>query len=140
MDTPKISLMDAYMIEALRSNGVSDEELMSQLEKRDTTHWQHITPNFDFSELLPLYEKDPATFSRILASGYTVKFITKKGLQNLLKFKFDKEEGQDYEAVENGVVHLTMADEQYATLKQLLSQNWILQKQDDRISITLMAD
>lgn len=140
MDTPKISLMDAYMIEALRSNGITDEQLKSQLEKKETTQWGHVTPSFDFSALIPLFEQDPATFSRILADGYTVKFVTKKGLQNLLKFKFNKEEGQDYEAVENGVLHLNLVDGQYATLKQLLSPNWVIQKQDDQISITLKAE
>ncbi len=137
MDNLKISLMDAYMIEALRSNGVTNEELMSQLAKKDVTRWEQITPNFDFSELIPLYEKDPAVFSRILSDGYTVKFVTKKGVQNLLKFKFDKIEERDYEVVENGIVHLKMDEAQHATLKQLLSSNWIIKAQDHRIAITL---
>lgn len=120
----RITLMDAYLIETIRSNGISDDELLTQLELKDLSFLEKLKSNFDFNELLKLYEQDSYTFKSILTDGYTVKFITMRGLQNLLKMKFDKINERDYQLVDNGISYLTIEKSDYPTLKQMLSKNW----------------
>ena len=81
MEINKITLMDAYLIETLRSNGVSNDELLNQIGQQDISPWEKVKPNFDFTGLIKLYEQDPKAFASILSDGYTVKFITMNGLK-----------------------------------------------------------
>lgn len=127
MTTNKITLMDAYMIETLRNHKLSDDELLARLEKKDIAFFERIKSNFDFNELVKLHEQNPITFKSILLDGYSVKFITLKGLQNLLKIKFDKIDERDYKLLENGISHLTIEEATYPILKQMLSKNWSIQ-------------
>lgn len=127
MEMNKITLMDAYMIETLRNHNLSDDELLTRLEKKDVAFFESLKSNFDFNELLKLYEQDPITFKSILLDGYSVKFITFKGLQNLLKIKFDKIDERDYKLLDNGISHLTIEETAYPILKQMLSKNWVVQ-------------
>ena len=136
----KITLMDAYMIETLRSNGISDNELLTQLELKDLSFLEKLNSNFDFNELFKLYEQDPYRFKSILTDGYTVKFITMKGLQNLLKMKFDKINERDYQLVDNGISNLTIEEAAYPALKQMLSQNWVIQDLSGQDSDSSLAN
>ncbi|NYF23610.1 hypothetical protein [Sporosarcina sp. JAI121] len=126
MENNRITLMDAYMIETLRGNGISDDELLSRLEQKNISPWENVKPTFDFNELIKFFDQNPSTFISILSDGYTVKFITMKGLQNLLKMKFDKIENRDYQLTDNGISHLKIESESYPALKQMLSSNWVI--------------
>ena len=126
MEIYKITLMEAYLIETLRSNGVSTDEILDQVRQQDISPWEKVNSNFDFTGLINLYEQDPKVFTSILSDGYTVKFITMKGLQNLLKMKFDKIEGRDFQLTDNGVSHLQVGKDVYPALKQMLSKNWVI--------------
>lgn len=115
------------MIEALRNHNLSDDELLTRLEKKDIIFFESLKSNFDFNELVKLHEQNPITFKSILLDGYTVKFITLKGLQNLLKIKFNKIDERDYKLLDNSISHLTIEEAYYPILKQMLSKNWIVQ-------------
>ncbi|MBD3107955.1 hypothetical protein IEO70_06215 [Bacillus sp. AGMB 02131] len=52
MEINQISLPIAYMIETLRSHSVSNQELLTQIEKKDVSVWDDIETNFDFNVLL----------------------------------------------------------------------------------------
>lgn len=119
--------MDAYMIETLRHHNLSDDELLTRLEKKDITFSEEIKFDFDVNELLKLYEQNPITFKSILLDGYTIKFVTLNGLKNLLKIKFDKVDERDYKLLDNRISHLTIEENAYPVLKQMLSQNWKIQ-------------
>lgn len=122
------------MIETLRNHNLSDEELLIRLEKKDNAFFKEIKSNFDFNELLKLYEQNPIAFKSILLDGYTIKFITINGLKNLLKIKFDKIAERDYKLLDNGISHLTIEENSYPILKQMLSQNWIIQNLTEKNS------
>ena|SRR5690625_1664004 len=128
MDLIKVSLPIAYMIESLRHNGVSDQELLKQVEKKDISSWESFNLNFDFNELIKLSEKNPHDFNSIIHDGYSVKFLTINGLKNLLWLKFHKKESQDYHLNNYGISTLTLNKQQYLTLQQLLSSNWNIQE------------
>jgi len=127
----KISLMDAYMIETLRSNGISNEELLAQIDQRNTEAWQKISEHFDFQELVKFAEQDMKRFKNILSQGYQVKFVTFNGLKNLLRLRFGKEKGTDYELTETGIRNLILDNEQLPVLKGMLSGNWVLEELAD---------
>lgn len=123
METNKITMMEAYRIEALRSNDISNDEIIEQLNSKEVDFGDRVEPDMDFSGILSLYEQNPQTFKSILEDGYSVKFITMNGLQNLLKMKFDIIKDRDYELVEHGISRLSIDEMTYTALKQMLGKN-----------------
>ncbi|WP_047984272.1 hypothetical protein [Ornithinibacillus californiensis] len=127
MELQKISLMDAYMLETLRSKGVPNQEL---LEAKDSNAWSELHPSFDFNDLLGLREKDPAAFQMIVEDGYQVKFITFNGLKNLVKLKYGKVDEVDYQTTGRGIRGLLLHREERKQLRSLLSRNWTVQEEE----------
>jgi len=121
--------MEAYMLETLRSNGVSNREILTQIDKKDVRLWGTLNANFDFRELITLAGKDQKAFKSIVINGYQVKFVTLKGLQRLLELKFNKKEGNDYELEDRGITGLQLDESQLSVLKQMLSKNWNVQEE-----------
>ena len=127
MGRNNISLKDAYIIETLRSNHVNDQEIIDRVEANDTTEWQVSGINIDVERLVQIGKE--VNIHSILEDGYSVKFVTFKGLLNLLKLKFHKEEELDYEPTSNGIVGLRVDDNELATLRQILSKNWHIESE-----------
>lgn len=128
MGINRISLPTAYMIETLRSNGISDEQILHQIKERDVTPWDRLHSNFDFTNLVELADQDGINFASIIQDGYTVKFITIRGLQTLLQLKFDKIVDRDYQVAETGISGLQLEESDFMVLKQLLSRNCKIQE------------
>lgn len=128
MGINRISLPTAYMIETLRSNGISDEQILHQIKERDVTPWDRLHSNFDFTNLVELADQDGINFESIIQDGYTVKFITIRGLQTLLQLKFDKIVDRDYQVTETGISGLQLEESDFTVLKQLLSRNCKIQE------------
>lgn len=143
MATHKISLMDAYLIETLRSNGITNEEIVSAVKVDHVEPWQELHKQFDFEELLKLAHNDIEQFQEILERGYQVKFVTFNGLRNLLRMRFDKEQDKDYELMEKGIRNLVLNHEQFVRVKQMISENWVLKEEENQnvfvVSIELIA-
>ena len=135
MRETSVTLPIAYMIETLRSNGVSNEELLIQIKQKDISPWEELKSPFDFDELVKLYDQNQNTFNSIILDGYTVKFVTMRGLQTLLKLRFDKMSERDYQLTNKGITRLRMEEHQLTTLKQMLSRNWIISESDSQNNI-----
>lgn len=118
--------MEAVLLESLRSNGVSNQELLNNLDGRS---WEE-TFSTEYEALLNIYSQDKQQFIELLENGYSVKFITFNGLKNLLKMKFNKLEEQDYKIVDNTFELLELNPQQLSTLKQLLSINWVVDEHE----------
>ncbi|TQR14186.1 hypothetical protein [Psychrobacillus soli] len=131
MGNNMISMMDAYMIETLRSNGLSNEQMVTLLEEKQISDLERINTKFNFNNLLKLYEQDKDIFKSVLQDGYMVKFLTMNGLKNLLQMKFNKVAEQDYQITDTGIQHLEIETKSFHTLKQLLSINWVIQENAD---------
>lgn len=141
MGINSITLPTAYMIETLRNNGISDEQILHQIKERDVTPWDRLHSNFDFTNLVELADKDQTIFESIIRDGYTVKFVTIRGLQTLLQLKFDKIADRDYQVTETGISGLQLEESDFTELKQLLSPNCKIQESlpaNKRISIELV--
>ncbi|MER2006586.1 MAG: hypothetical protein ABS939_03960 [Psychrobacillus sp.] len=126
MKNIKLSMMEAVLLESLRSNGVSNQELLNNLDGRS---WEE-TFSTEYEALLNIYSQDKQQFIELLENGYSVKFITFNGLKNLLKMKFNKLEEQDYKIVDNTFELLELNPQQLSTLKQLLSINWVVDEHE----------
>ena len=126
MKNIKLSMMEAVLLESLRSNGVSNQELLNNLDGRS---WEE-TFSTEYEALLNIYSQDKQQFIELLENGYSVKFITFNGLKNLLKMKFNKLEEQDYKIVDNTFELLELNPQQLSTLKQLLSINWTVEEHE----------
>lgn len=126
MELNKITLMEAYLIETLRRNGITDHELLNQVELRDVSPWEEINQNFDFNILVQLADQDKEIFKSIILKGYNVKFVTYSGLQNLIYLKFDKIKERDYQLIDKGITGLRLKEDDFDKLKQILSKNWVI--------------
>jgi len=128
MGVYKISLMDAYLIETLRRNGINNKEILSELKAGNVEKWQSLHESFDFHELLKLANKDFEQFREIINHGYQVKFITFNGLKNLLRIRFNKKPDKDYVLQEKGIQNLVLNQKELQSVKQMLSKNWVLEE------------
>ncbi|GEN30116.1 hypothetical protein HNQ35_000179 [Cerasibacillus quisquiliarum] len=126
MKTEKISLMDAYMIETLRRQGVSDAEMISKIQSGDVSSWKNLHDKFDFNELIKLGDRGKDRLEKIILKGYQISFITFPGLQQILKLKFNKIKDHDYQLIDKGIKNLRMKEQELDQLKQLLSMNWVI--------------
>jgi hypothetical protein len=124
MTKPKLSLMEAYMVESIRNKGISNEELFALVEQEDANRLKEIEPRFDYSELVKAARKDLAAFRSALSDGYEVKFVTFNGLKNLLRIRFGKEEDRDYSVMETGIQGLRLTPSELKQFKDMLSSNW----------------
>lgn len=131
MGRNNISLKDAYIIETLRSNNVNDQEIIKRIEANDTTEWQVSGINIDVERLVQIGKE--FNMHSILEDGYKVKFVTLKGLINLLKLKFHRKEKLDYESTSNGVIGLKVNESELVALRQILSKNWRIESERETI-------
>ncbi|MCT1903065.1 hypothetical protein [Oceanobacillus sojae] len=137
MKRPKISQMEAYIIETLRVNGITNEEIIHEVKEKDVSKWKQIHEKYDYEQLITLAEKDFEAFKQIINAGYAVKFVTVGGLERLLRLKFQKEPGEDYQKLETGVKGLKLDAASLHELEQMLSLNWKVEKDEQGISVLL---
>ena len=124
MENFKLTMKEAVLLEVLRSNGVSNKELIVNLESHS---WEDLYSN-EYQTLLNVYVQNKSQFKELLENGYSVKFITINGLKNLLKMKFEKIEDQDYKINNHTIELLELTPQQLSTLRQLLSINWVVEE------------
>lgn len=117
-----ISLMDAYLIETVRSNGISNEEIIEKTLNNDLNDLKEKFPKLNLERLVELAEDEEA-FKSIIEDSYKVKFVTMNGLKNILKLKFLIDESR-YHQIENGILDLEINEDQLTGIKQFLSGNW----------------
>lgn len=123
---PKITLMDLYVIETLRKNGLSDQTILEKVRNKEVESFKKYNDRFDFTVLYEL--EDAGVLADVFKKGYQVKFLTFTGLVNVLKLKFNREEGVDYEAEDFTITNLQLEEEELEVLKQIVSKNWIVSR------------
>lgn len=109
MTLTKISMPDAIRIEKIRRNGTEIGELLG---------------NDNFAAL-------GSELQSVFRDGYQIKFVTVNGLKNLLRIKFGKEAGSDFTETEQGLVGITLTDEEAAAVRQMLSPNCLFERETE---------
>src|SRR5690625_7480987 len=110
----KITLIDAYHNETLRNYQVTYDEILKAVKNKQAEKFKKYHKDFDFTLLYEL-QKD---LKDILIKGYQVKFLTLPGLKNLLRMKYDKEEGNDYETKETSLENLSLTKKELKDIKR----------------------
>lgn len=136
MASHSISLKDAYIIETLRSNKVSNQEIIEKVESNNTVTWQEVNIYIDGERLVQLAKE--VSLRSVIEDGYKVKFVTLKGLMNLLKLKFDKVEEMDYELTTYGIAKLCVDDNELIAIQNMLSRNWIVESEEGTVAQTFI--
>jgi len=129
-----ITLMEAYIIEDLRKQGISNEELL-HINEQAISKWQVVDDRFDYTILLKLAERSGDQFSLIINEGYTVKFLTLNGLINLIQLKLEKKWDADFIVHEDGISNLVVDSYEHQVVQQILSPNWKVTEQSNGLSI-----
>ncbi|MCG1009732.1 hypothetical protein J4760_06835 [Salinicoccus sp. ID82-1] len=129
-----ITLAEAYAIESLRSNGYSSTDIIEKVKNGKTEDFKSVSRNTDYSALEEMHAS--GNLESILNEGYKVKFLTENGLKNLIRMKYGKEDGLDYIYDNNQVTGLQLDEEEQQDLKNMLSQNWVFQAEENGVSIT----
>lgn len=128
-----ITLMEAYAIETLRSNGISNEEIVKNVKDKNIEDFKAVKENMDFDALIAL--NDSANFESIINDGYKVKFLTFNGLKNLIKMKFGKFAEEDYQLEEFVISGLELSEQQQKDLENMLSANWTMENKAGGVTV-----
>lgn len=125
-----ISLMEAYIIETLKENGISLEETERRIAEDQLAEWQEQY-KMDFTLLKKL---EPQQLHDAFSGKYRIKFVTINGLKNLLRMRFDIQ-ANHFKEVENGLLNLSINKTIEEQIRGLLSSNWTITRAGDEISI-----
>ena len=128
-----ITLMEAYAIETLRGNGISNDKIIENIKANDLEEFKAVKENMDFDALVELSEN--ADFEAIINDGYKVKFLTFNGLKNLIKMKFGKFAEEDYQVEEFVISGLEISADQEKDLENMLSANWTLSSEAGGVTV-----
>lgn len=143
MTHPALSLWEAYQLETLRSRGLDDSTLLTALEEKNKNTFTEIDDSFDYQELIDAAEGQLDEFKEALYSGYTIKFLTKFGIKNLLKLKYGLDAEKDYSMQDNRFDHLTLNDTQLEEVRLLVSPYWHVfkeEKEDTTYNVSIKHD
>lgn len=131
--TTKVTLMEAYVIEALKAAKIPDEVIIEKVQARQVEDFQTmVASSFDFGILYGITQDLPS----ILAEGYKVKFLTFPGLKRLLSIKLQKEEEKDYLVEGFRIEQLQLLEEEQFVVDTFLSANWKVEKDGDTYTIS----
>ncbi len=128
-----ITLMEAYAIETLRSNGIKNDKIIKNIKSNELEEFRAVKENMDFDALVELSEN--ADFEAIINDGYKVKFLTFNGLKNLIKMKFGKFAEEDYQVEEFVISGLEISADQEKDLENMLSANWTLSSEAGGVTV-----
>lgn len=139
MGLQAITLMEAYIIENLRKNGVSNEELL-HMDEQSLSNWKMFEDRFDYTILKKLAKQRGDQFSSIINEGYTVKFLTLNGLINLIQLKLGKNRDVDFAVHKDGISKLVVDNNDLDEVRKILSPNWKVTEKRDGLSIRSVFD
>lgn len=122
--TVKIELTQALQIEALRSNGLTNDEILYKLKRGQIEAFSKKVPNLTFEALLDAYEADAKAFERVLREGYEAKTMTTEAAKALLGYLFAAKEGEHFAIEADKVSFIRLSDKQRAQFNAILPENW----------------
>ena len=130
----RITLMQAYAIETLRSSGYTNETILAKVRNDEMADFKSADSGMDYSGLVELETEN--FLGNILEEGYQVKFLTINGLTNLIRMKYGKKKDEDYRLEDFKVSELELDDNEADELGNLLSPNWKMRKSGTNVTIT----
>lgn len=118
-----ISQMNAFMIEVLRSKGMSNEDIFHNAQQKNYDAFAAVDTTFTYEELVKSVEEQEVELKKAIFNAYTIKFMTIRGVKRILQFKFQLAEEAYTE--ENNQFHLVkLLEKDLVELKRILAPNW----------------
>lgn len=122
--TVTIELTQALQIEALRSNGLTNDEILYKLKRHQLEAFTKKVANLEFDTLLEAYNANTAIFEQVLRVGYETKTMTVEAAVALLGYLFAAKEGEHFVVVDDRIQIIRLSDKQRATFNAILPASW----------------
>lgn len=135
----KVSQRTAIILERLRRDGITQEQLIDALERQDATSLEQITSSqTDFQEWFTYATEHGEPLVQAVKEGYRITFNTVQGLKMWLDYRFLLEEDDDYTESEGRLDDIKLSPDQIEQLKNTLAVNWVvLEHGEGTISLAL---
>jgi hypothetical protein len=118
------------LLEAAIAGGIKGEQLIEVLRNRDLQALKHIgKEESSWMNLFQYAEDHWESIVEAVLEGYTYKFITIRGLLNLIQTKFSFVDNQDF-LMEDTKIKLKLNDEQLRFLQSRIPNQWIFMKNE----------
>ncbi|MEK5080438.1 hypothetical protein MKX73_16065 [Solibacillus sp. FSL W7-1436] len=130
-----ISMMEAYMIELLKTHPYTFEQVKHYIEN-DELHLLTDTDDINPESLKILLNENAEEMEQAFAGNYEVKFVTINGLKNLLRMRFQITDDQ-YELLPegNGLQSLQIDPITEQQIRGMLSSNWKVERNGKQITL-----
>ncbi|MBH0156128.1 hypothetical protein IHV10_07105 [Fictibacillus sp. 5RED26] len=126
----KLSMPVGLLMESALAGGVSGERLLEVIETKDYEALRHVgKEESSWTFFFEFAEQNRETVVSAITSGYTFKFITIRGLLNLLQTKYKLKENEDFLMNESGI-DMNLSDEQLDFLRSRIPSQWVFKKQE----------
>lgn len=139
MTTPvRLSMPIAFLIENLRTSGVSDDKLIQIIKNREFKFFvdQVVDPTMNFDERIQTAEELSEPWEEAIKEGYSFKFLHLNGLKKLLALRFNKSDGVDYSQQDHKLVGIHLSSSEEILLHELIQGSWTVTKSSNFITIT----
>ncbi|MFG6495132.1 hypothetical protein P8610_07220 [Fictibacillus sp. UD] len=127
----KLSMPVGLLIESAIAGEVTGERLIEVIKTKNIEALRHIgKEESSWAYLFEFAEQNWDTIVSAIQNGYTFKFITIRGLLNLIKTKYSLIETEDFLMTEFGI-DLNLKDEQLDFLRSRIPNQWNFTKQEN---------
>jgi hypothetical protein len=129
----KLSMPAGLLLEAAIAGGIEGDHLLDVIKNKNISALRHIGK--EESSWLYFFRYAEENWDDIvlaLKDGFTFKFITIRGLQNLLQTKFSLKENDDFQMGETWL-ELNLCDSQLKILKSYIPNQWAFVRQENSI-------
>lgn len=128
----KLSMPAGLLLEAAFAGGICGDQLIEVLKKKDLRALKHIgKKETSWVNLFHYAEENWDSVVEAVQFGYTFKFITIRGLLNLLQTRFGFIEDQDFSAADS-YIELNLQNEQLDFLQSRIPKQWQFLKQENK--------
>lgn len=119
------------LIEAAIAGGIAGERLIEVIKRKNLDALRHIgKEESSWAYLFEYAEQNGDTLVSAIQNGYTYKFITIRGLLNLLKTKYSLIENEDF-LMNEFSIELNLKDEQLDFLRSRIPNQWDFTRQEN---------
>lgn len=127
MGKSKLALNYALMLEMLRANGFSGQEIINLLEEGDAKFLERFGEGIpSWKVMVDYYVNNREKCRDALTIGYEISFLTKGALKSLLSIKFGLKESVDFIDTGEFLDQVKITDENLQALQEMISMNWTI--------------
>ncbi|MQR96303.1 hypothetical protein [Fictibacillus phosphorivorans] len=126
----KLSMPVGLLLESAIAGGVSGDRLLEVIRTKNFEALRHVgKEESSWTYFFEFAEQNWETVVSAITTGYTYKFITIRGLMNLIQSKYKLKENDDFIMNESGI-DMNLSDEQLDFLRSRIPSQWVFKKQE----------